>query len=169
MSLIFPFIGSKFGIWYLDPLGAAILSLYVVYDWANTAFSAIVRLTGAAVSPQMAKKLIYLAWRFSPVIDAYKSMTAYHVGDGIVVELEVALDEETPLAKAHDISQTMQYCFEGNRFITPFESCFGPNSLTRTGRSGSKLCDCRLQLAWTPRSCHRFGMKLSRVQKSCTP
>ncbi|KAJ5993418.1 hypothetical protein N7451_009142 [Penicillium sp. IBT 35674x] len=112
-SLIFPLIGSKCGIWYLDPLGAALLSLYVVYDWANTAFSTIVRLTGAAVSPQMDKKLMYLAWRFSPVVDAYKSMTAYHVGDGIVVEVEIALDESTSLAKAHDISQTMQYCFEG--------------------------------------------------------
>lgn len=114
-SLIFPLIGSKCGIWYLDPLGAALLSLYVVYDWANTAFSTIVRLTGAAVSPQMDKKLMYLAWRFSPVVDAYKSMTAYHVGDGIVVEVEIALDESTSLAKAHDISQTMQYCFEGNQ------------------------------------------------------
>lgn len=119
-SLIFPLIGSKCGIWYLDPLGAALLSLYVVYDWANTAFSTIVRLTGAAVSPQMDKKLMYLAWRFSPVVDAYKSMTAYHVGDGIVVEVEIALDESTSLAKAHDISQTMQYCFEGNQLKFSF-------------------------------------------------
>lgn len=100
--------------WYLDPTGAAALSLYAVYDWTNTAFSTILRLTGAAVSPQMAKKLMYLAWRFSPVVDAYKSLTAYHVGDGIVVEVEIALDESTSLAEAHDISQTMQYCFEGS-------------------------------------------------------
>lgn len=119
-SLIFPLIGSKLSIWYLDPVGAAILSLYVVYDWGNTALLTIFRLTGAAVFPQLAKKFIYLAWQFSPVIGAYKSMTAYHVGDGIVVEVEIALDESTSLAEAHDISQTMQYCFEGEFFVYVF-------------------------------------------------
>lgn len=56
---------------------------------------------------------MYLAWRFSPVIDSYKSMTAYYLGDGIIVEVEITLDEKTPLPLAHDISQTIQYCFEG--------------------------------------------------------
>lgn len=56
---------------------------------------------------------MYLAWRFSPVIDSYKSMIAYYAGDGVLVEVDVTLDEHTPLSRAHDISQTMQYCFEG--------------------------------------------------------
>lgn len=56
---------------------------------------------------------MYLAWRFSPVVDAYKSLTAYHAGDGILAEIDIVLDEETPLNRAHDIAQTMQYCFEG--------------------------------------------------------
>lgn len=72
------------------------------------------RLTGAAVPPELAKKLMYLAWRFSPVIDAYKSMTAYYLGDGVIVEVEIILDKETPLPLAQDISRTIQYCFEGN-------------------------------------------------------
>ena len=113
ISLLFPLIGKRFHIWYLDPLGAALLSVYVVYDWANTSLSTIIRLTGTTVSSQMDKKLMYLAWRFSPIIDAYKSMTAYHIGDGVVVEVEITLDESTSLPRAHDISQTMQYCFEG--------------------------------------------------------
>ncbi|KAJ9296096.1 hypothetical protein DTO271G3_5671 [Paecilomyces variotii] len=96
-SLLFPLIGHKLDIWYLDPIGAALLSL----------------LTGTAVSIQIARKLIYLAWRFSPVIDSYKSMTAYYLGDGIIVEVEITLDERTPLPLAHDIAQTIQYCFEG--------------------------------------------------------
>ncbi|KAJ9363481.1 hypothetical protein C8Q69DRAFT_178738 [Paecilomyces variotii] len=112
-SLLFPFIGHKLDIWYLDPLGAALLSLYVIYDWAHTSVTTINRLTGAAVSTQTAKKLIYLAWRFSPVVDSYKSMTAYYLGDGIIVEVEITLDERTPLPLAHDIAQTIQYCFEG--------------------------------------------------------
>ncbi|KAL1874041.1 adenylate kinase [Paecilomyces lecythidis] len=112
-SLLFPLIGHAFNVWYLDPLGAALLSLYVIYDWAHTSVTTINRLTGTAVSTPTAKKLMYLAWRFSPVIDSYKSMTAYYLGDGIIVEVEITLDEKTPLPLAHDISQTIQYCFEG--------------------------------------------------------
>lgn len=99
--------------WYLDPSGATLLSLYVIYDWAHTTLSTITRLTGAAVPAHVAKKLMYLAWRFSPVIGSYKSMTAYYLGDGIIVEVEITLDESTPLCQAHDICQTIQYCFEG--------------------------------------------------------
>lgn len=40
-------------------------------------------------------------------------MTAYYLGDGIIVEVEITLDERTPLPLAHDIAQTIQYCFEG--------------------------------------------------------
>ena len=56
---------------------------------------------------------MYLAWRFSPVVDSYKLMTGYHAGDGIFVEADITLNEDTPLPIAHDVSQTMQYCFEG--------------------------------------------------------
>lgn len=89
------------------------MSLFVIYDWANTSLSTITRLTGAAVQSQMEKKLMYLAWRFSPVVDSYKSIIAYHSGDGVLVEVDITLDEKTPLPLAHDVSQTIQYCFEG--------------------------------------------------------
>jgi divalent metal cation (Fe/Co/Zn/Cd) transporter len=110
---LFPLIGHRFNIWYLDPLGAALLSLYVIYDWGRTCTSTINRLTGTAVPTHVAKKLMYLAWRFNPVIDSYKSMTAYYLGDGIIVEAEITFNENTPLPLAHDVSQTIQYCFEG--------------------------------------------------------
>ncbi|KAG0649382.1 Metal tolerance 9 [Hyphodiscus hymeniophilus] len=129
-TLLFPLIGRHFDIWYLDPLGAAILSLFVIYDWANTSLSTIIRLTGTAVPIEMEKKLMYLAWRFSPVVDSYKSMTAYHAGDGIMVEVDITLDESTSLPRAHDVSQTMQYCFEGlaevdRSFVTVDYSALG--------------------------------------------
>ena len=38
LSLLFPFIGSKANIWWLDPAGAGILSLFIIWDWAATCF-----------------------------------------------------------------------------------------------------------------------------------
>ncbi|KAK5284244.1 adenylate kinase [Exophiala xenobiotica] len=122
-TLLFPIIGQHLDIWWLDPLGAALLSLYVIYDWSKTSILTILKLCGTAVSTRLDKKLMYLAWRFSPVVDAYKSLTAYHAGDGILTEVDIVLDENTPLNRAHDIAQTMQYCFEGEASQFPTYLC----------------------------------------------
>ena len=44
LSLAFPFIGAKAGIWWLDPAGAGLLSLFIIYDWAETCFENVTRL-----------------------------------------------------------------------------------------------------------------------------
>ena len=113
LSLLFPFIGSKAHLWWLDPLGASLLSLFIIYDWAGTCFENVTRLSGSAIDDGLQKKLTYLAYRFSPVVDGFKSLTAYHAGDGVWVEYDVLLDEKTPLRRAHDIAETLQYCAEG--------------------------------------------------------
>ena len=113
LSLLFPFIGAKADIWWLDPAGAAILSLFIIFDWSSTCFENITRLSGSAVDDALQKKLIFLAYRFSPVVDGFKSLKAYHAGDGVWAEVDILLDEKTPLNKAHDIAETLQYCCEG--------------------------------------------------------
>ena len=124
LSLLFPFIGSKANIWWLDPAGAALLSVFIIYDWAGTCFENITRLSGSAVDDSLQKKLTFLAYRFSPVVGGFKSLTAYHAGDGVWAEFDVLLDEKTPLRRAHDISETLQYCCEGlNEVDRAFVSC----------------------------------------------
>lgn len=113
LSLLFPLIGKQFGIWWLDPTGAAILSLFIIWDWAGTAFENVTRLSGQAVDDELFRKLIYLAWRFAPIVEGFKNMKAYHAGDGVWVEVDILLDPYTPLMSTHDISETLQYCLEG--------------------------------------------------------
>lgn len=71
------------------------------------------RLTGSAANDRVHRKMLYLAYRFMPLVSGLKRVTAYHAGDGIWVEMDVLLDESTPLRKAHDIAETLQYCCEG--------------------------------------------------------
>jgi cation diffusion facilitator family transporter len=136
LSLLFPLIGKAAGVWWLDPVGAAFLSLYIIYDWADTCLENVTRLCGSAVEDPLHKKLTYLAYRFAPVVNGFRNITAYHAGDGVWTEYDVLLDEKTPLRRSHDIAETLQYCAEAlqevdRAFVSvdckyplPFLACF---------------------------------------------
>ncbi|CAF9940091.1 MAG: hypothetical protein HETSPECPRED_002162 [Heterodermia speciosa] len=113
LSLLFPLIGHQLDLWWLDPVGAAILSLFIIYDWAETCLENVTRLSGSSVDDRLLRKITFLAWRFAPIVGGYKTITAYHAGDGIWVEMDIMLDKDTKLGKAHDIAETLQYCLEG--------------------------------------------------------
>lgn len=133
LSLLFPLIGHQLDLWWLDPVGAALLSLFIIYDWAETCFENVARLTGSAVSANVLKKVTFLAWRFAPVVDAYKTITAYHAGDGVWVELDIMLKGETSLSRAHDIAETLQYCLEG---LSEVDRAFVSVDYTSQGPTG---------------------------------
>ncbi|KAM0713506.1 hypothetical protein Q7P37_010468 [Cladosporium fusiforme] len=135
-SLLFPFIGHKADLWWLDPLGAGLLSLFIIYDWGHTCFDNVTRLSGEAADDQMIKKLMYLAWRFSPVVEGFKSVTAYHAGDSLWVEFDILLKEDTPLSRTHDIVETLQYCCEGLKEV---DRCFVSADYCVTGPTGHAL------------------------------
>jgi cation diffusion facilitator family transporter len=131
LSLLFPFIGYRANVWWLDPVGAGLLSIFIIYDWGHTCFENVVRLSGEAADDHTLKKLIYLAYRFAPVVAGFKNVTAYHAGDGVWVEFDVLLDEKTPLNRSHDIAETLQYCAEGlgevdRAFVTTDYAASGP-------------------------------------------
>ena len=131
LSLLFPLIGYHADVWWLDPLGAGLLSLFIIYDWGSTCFENITRLSGQAADANLQKKLLYLAYRFSPVVKGFKSVTAYHAGDGVWVEYDVLLDPDTKLHRSHDVAETLQYCCEGldevdRAFVTTDYSSSGP-------------------------------------------
>ena len=76
-----------------------------MFDWGHTCLKHIDHLGGASVDETSLRKLMYLAWRFSPVVDAYKNIKAYHAGDGMWVECDLLLDPKTNLKEAHDVSE----------------------------------------------------------------
>jgi cation diffusion facilitator family transporter len=132
LSLLFPLIGYYANVWWLDPLGAGLLSLYIIFDWGKTSFENMTRLSGEVADDRTVRKLTYLAYRFSPVVEGIKSITAYHAGDGVWVEFDILLDENTKLSRSHDIAETLQYCAEGlgeidRAFVTTDYAAIGPS------------------------------------------
>jgi cation diffusion facilitator family transporter len=135
LSLLFPLIGHKAHVWWLDPLGAASLSLFIIYDWAGTCLENITRLTGEAASDNLERKVLFMAYRFAPLVDGFKSMKCYHAGDGVCVEIDVLMPEDAKLSRCHDVAETLQYCLEGLKevdraFVTIDCKCFFPKIQT---------------------------------------
>lgn len=140
LSLAFPLIGHQLDVWWLDPVGATILSLVIIYDWAGTCIENVTRLSGEAADDRTARKMLYMAWRFAPLVEGYKMIKSYHAGDGVWVEMDVLMDEKAPLRRCHDVAETLQYCTEGNQTSNPLAS---NHMLTvyRLEGSRSRLCD----------------------------
>ncbi|TKA76858.1 hypothetical protein B0A49_02945 [Cryomyces minteri] len=111
-SIIFPLIGYYAHIWWLDPLGGILLSLFVIFNWSSTSASHIRNLTGAAASADERNVLLYLTMRFAKTIKQIQGLQAYHAGDKLNVEVDIVLDEHTSLRDSHDLGESLQYVLE---------------------------------------------------------
>ncbi|KAI8940777.1 hypothetical protein NX059_002043 [Plenodomus lindquistii] len=133
LSLLFPLIGHQANVWWLDPLGASVLSLFIIYDWAGTCLENVTRLTGEAANDRVYRKMIFMAYRFAPLVGGFKSIKCYHAGDGVCVEIDVLMPEDTPLRGCHDIAETLQYCLEG---LSEVDRAFVTMDYTSEGPTG---------------------------------
>jgi divalent metal cation (Fe/Co/Zn/Cd) transporter len=118
LSLLFPLIGAHLPYPVgpcLDPVGALLLSLFIIYDWGHTCVATILALTGIEASERTWTRALYLAYRFSVVeaVNGFKSIRSYRAGDGAWVEVDMMMNEDEKVRTAHDVAETLQYCLEG--------------------------------------------------------
>ncbi|KAG0179928.1 hypothetical protein DFQ28_001994 [Apophysomyces sp. BC1034] len=106
-STLFPLVGIWANWPWLDPLGAIILSVYIIYEWMGILLENIRRLTGEAASADDIKQLTYMAYRFSRKIVAVDT-----VGDRLLVEVDIVLPPDCPLQEAHDVGEALQDALE---------------------------------------------------------
>ncbi|KAM5535879.1 hypothetical protein V8D89_010497 [Ganoderma adspersum] len=99
--------GSKLR-WYLDPMGAIIIAAGVITAWSRTIYRQFELLAGKSAPHDFVQLLIYKAMTFSDEIEKVDTVRAYHSGPDYYVEIDVVMDANTPLWKAHDLSQTLQ-------------------------------------------------------------
>ncbi|KZT71969.1 hypothetical protein DAEQUDRAFT_723602 [Daedalea quercina L-15889] len=99
--------GSKW-VWWLDPLGGMILSVGVILLWGTTMYRQFELLAGKSAPREFVQLIIYKAMTFSDEIEQIDTVRAYHSGPDYFVEVDVVMDANTPLWKAHDISQQLQ-------------------------------------------------------------
>ncbi|KAK2029268.1 cation efflux family protein [Colletotrichum zoysiae] len=127
-GLIMSVVGDRF-VWYLDPIGAICIALLILFSWVSNAFDQVWLLVGKSAPRDFVSKLIYMAMthdtrilKVDTVRTSLSDMTkpsdrgqcrAYHAGQNYYVEIDIVMDESTPLKISHDVAQELQRKVEG--------------------------------------------------------
>jgi len=99
--------GSKLR-WYLDPMGAIIIALGIITSWGHTIYAEFELLAGKSAPHDFLQLLVYKTATFTDEIEKIDTVRAYHSGPDYFVEVDIVMDGNTPLWKAHDVSQQLQ-------------------------------------------------------------
>lgn len=138
-GLLTSFGGSKLK-WYIDPLGAIILSVLISTLWLRTAYSEFQLLIGVSADTSMLQWITYIcqssvppnsflpflpskltntknpssppAMTHSPQILALDTVRAYHSGPRIIVEVDIVMAPGETLRATHDVAEELQVKLE---------------------------------------------------------
>ncbi|MCJ1428197.1 hypothetical protein MMC29_006105 [Sticta canariensis] len=103
--------GSKLK-WWLDPMGAIILSCLISTLWLRTANSEFQLLIGVSANTQKLQWITYISMTHSPQILALDTVRAYHSGPRIIVEVDVVMAPDETLRDTHDVAEALQVKLE---------------------------------------------------------
>jgi cation diffusion facilitator family transporter len=106
--------------WWADPLGAIIISVYIVWTWIETATEQINMLVGKAADPEFLDYVREIAENHDPDADL-DTVRAYHFGPKFIVEIELVMNKNTPLDISHDVGMLLQHRIE---LLPQCERCF---------------------------------------------
>ncbi|KIW04858.1 uncharacterized protein PV09_04040 [Verruconis gallopava] len=107
IGLGFSLMGS-FVRWWIDPMGAIILSLIIITLWLRTARSEFMLLIGVSADTSTLQLITYVAMTHSPAISAIDTVRAYHSGPRLIVEVDIVMDPEDSLRNTHDVAEELQ-------------------------------------------------------------
>lgn len=103
--------GSKLR-WWIDPMGAIILSLLIAILWLRTAYKEFQLLIGVTADTETQQLITYISVTHSPHVIAIDTVRAWHSGPRLVVEVDVVMDPEETLRETHDIAEELQMKLE---------------------------------------------------------
>lgn len=119
--------GSKLK-WWIDPMGAIILSCLIIFLWLRTAYSEFQLLIGVTADTNMLQLITYIckspippftvlqtsnadfdqAMTHSPFVKQIDTVRAYHSGPRLIVEVDIVMDPDETLRATHDIAEELQ-------------------------------------------------------------
>lgn len=129
-------IGKAF--WVADPIMGILISLYIIWNWLETASDQVDMLVGKKADEEFLQRVRELAESAGRAQGMQvDSMEAYHFGPKYLVELEMIMPEDTPLAVSHDAGMTLQHEIETEHSC---ERCFVHiDYCTRIGPDGRSI------------------------------
>ena len=103
--------GSKLK-WWIDPMGAILLSLLIATLWLHTAYSEFQLLIGVTADTETLQLITYVSMTHSPSVKAIDTVRAWHSGPRLVVEVDVVMDPAESLRVSHDVAEELQMKLE---------------------------------------------------------
>ncbi|CAB4276968.1 unnamed protein product [Prunus armeniaca] len=94
--------------WWIDPVGAIIIALYTMGNWAKTVMENVWSLIGKTAPAEYLAKLTYLIWNHDKEIKHIETVRAYTFGGNYFVEVDIVLPGDMSLSHAHNIGETLQ-------------------------------------------------------------
>lgn len=107
-------------LWPLDPSGAILISLWIIWSWVSTGKEQADLLVGKAADPEFLDKVRELAESHDPSV-TLDVVRAYHFGPNFLVEVELVMPRDTPLSESHDMGISLQHKIEN---LDECERCF---------------------------------------------
>ena len=93
---------------FLDPLGAILIALWILFSWLSTALVYVAKLVGLVAPPELVRRLTHLVFSHDPRVLKVDTCRAYHFGERFLVEVEIVMLPETTLRESHDVGITLQ-------------------------------------------------------------
>lgn len=97
---------------YLDPIGAILISIYIMVNWWKTGYGQIKLLTGYTAKPMFLSKLTWICLNHDKNIKQIDTVRAFYFGNNFLVEVDIVLPEDMSLKQAHDIGESLQQKLE---------------------------------------------------------
>ncbi|KAF2651708.1 cation diffusion facilitator 1 [Lophiostoma macrostomum CBS 122681] len=98
--------------WWLDPMGAILLSVLIIFLWSRTAYSEFQLLIGVSADTNMLQLITYISMTHSPSVHQIDTVRAYHSGPRLIVEVDIVMDPEETLRATHDVAEELQIKLE---------------------------------------------------------
>ena len=112
--------GLAAGLWLADPIGAVVISVYIIWSWAQTGLEQLDLVVGRAADPAFLDLVREMAETHDPTA-TLDQIRAYHFGPRFLVEVEIVLQPDTPLRESHDVGIVLQHKIER---LEQVERCF---------------------------------------------
>ncbi|KAL6863210.1 hypothetical protein ACO1O0_003454 [Amphichorda felina] len=103
--------GSKLK-WWIDPMGAIVLSVLISGIWLRTAFGEFMLLVGVASSVDTQQLITYVCLTHSDAIQGIDTVRVYHSGPRLIAEVDIVMDPAGTLMDTHDVAEALQFKLE---------------------------------------------------------
>ncbi|KAL7942986.1 hypothetical protein V8C42DRAFT_144297 [Trichoderma barbatum] len=98
--------------WWIDPMGAILLSLLTSGIWLYTAFNEFLLLVGVVAPLDMQQLITYVCLTHSEAIEGIDTVRVYHSGPRLIAEVDIVMDPARTLMDTHDVAEELQFKLE---------------------------------------------------------